>query len=139
MYFFNLPSLFSKSGPQTNKLGSIFQHRPKNEKPRNYKILLLEFLPEKKRYGHIFPLLRDLHWHTVRIDFKIHMLTYKCLNELKLAPSYLGELKLYEPSHPVRSRHQPNLKVPKTHLILYCDKTSLPCCTSDYGTTHPLR
>ena len=49
------------------------------------------------------------------------MLIYKCRNEL--VPPYLaGLLKLYEPSHTLRSGSQMNLKAQKTHLKSYCNK-----------------
>ena len=44
------------------------------------------------RQDHITPVLKSLHWLPVkyRIDFKILLLTFKCLNNL--APSYLIDL-----------------------------------------------
>ena len=44
------------------------------------------------RRDHITPVLKSLHWLAVkyRIDFKILLFAYKCLNDL--APSYLIEL-----------------------------------------------
>ena len=52
------------------------------------------------RRDHITPVLKSLHWLPVkyRIDFKILLLVYKCLNDL--APSYLMELiKPYHQDH----------------------------------------
>ena len=57
-----------------------------------------------KRYDHISPILRELHWLPVeqRINFKIILLTFKCLHDM--APLYLKELvKPYEPKRTLRS------------------------------------
>ena len=47
---------------------------------------------DARKYDHITPLLKDLHWLPVRhrISYKIAFLTYKCLNGL--APGYLTSL-----------------------------------------------
>ena len=53
---------------------------------------------------HASPCLSELHWLPVqyRIDFKIALLTFKCINGL--APSYLTDLiELYHPSRNLRS------------------------------------
>ena len=53
---------------------------------------------------HMTPVLKALHWLPVtqRIDFKILILTYKCL--YGLAPNYLSELVSWHiPSRPQRS------------------------------------
>ena len=44
------------------------------------------------KYDHVKPLLEVLHWLPVvqSIDFKIALLTYKCLNGV--APKYLKDL-----------------------------------------------
>jgi len=41
------------------------------------------------RYEHVTPMLRDLHWlrSPERIDFKLAVLTYRCLHDL--VPRYL--------------------------------------------------
>ena len=46
----------------------------------------------KNKTDHVKPLLKSLHWLPVkeRIDYKISMIVYKCLNNL--APHYLQEL-----------------------------------------------
>ena len=80
-------------------------------------------LTRTKKYDHISPILKDLHWLRVRerIDFKILMLTYKCLNDL--APPYLSELlEEYVPTRSLRSESQLNLKIPKTRLKSYSDR-----------------
>ncbi len=45
-----------------------------------------------RKYDHITPVLKELHWLPIakRIQFKVLMLTYKCLNGV--APQYLAEL-----------------------------------------------
>jgi hypothetical protein len=60
------------------------------------------------RREHITPVLKSLHWLPVkyRIDFKILLLTYKCLNDL--APSYLTEL--FNPYHQKRYSTRRNSK-----------------------------
>ena len=52
---------------------------------------ILSFILSHK-FCHITPVLRDLHWLPVkfRIDFKILLLTFKCLHNS--APSYLRDL-----------------------------------------------
>ena len=59
----------------------------------------------KKSYReHVTPCLIDLHWLPVkyRIDYKVAILTYKCLNDL--APQYLSDLvELYIPPRTLRS------------------------------------
>jgi hypothetical protein len=80
-------------------------------------------LSKTRKYDHITPILDDLHWLTVqkRIDFKILLLTYKCLNQL--APPYLSELlKIYQPCRPLRSGTKYALKVPRTRLKTYGDR-----------------
>ena len=69
-----------------------------------------------KRYDHISPIFRELHWLPVeqRMHFKIILLTFKCLHDM--APLYLKELvKPYEPKRTLRSSSK-NL-VDTTNLI----------------------
>ena len=63
---------------------------------------------------HITPILKSLHWLPVRfrIDFKVLLVVYKCLNGL--GPSYLSDMLLrYEPSRTLRSSGTGLLMVPK--------------------------
>ena len=63
---------------------------------------------------HITPVLESLHWLPVcfRIDFKVLLLVFKCLNGL--GPSYLSDLLLsYQPSRILRSSGTGLLTVPK--------------------------
>ncbi len=70
-----------------------------------------------RKYEHITPVLKSLHWLPVcqRIDFKILLFVYKSLHNL--APVYLSELlHLYTPSRSLRSRDQALLVVPRVRL-----------------------
>ena len=60
-----------------------------------------------RKYDHITPILRELHWLPVkyRIIYKILLLTYKCLHGM--GPIYLQELlKEYKPARNLRSSMQ---------------------------------
>ena len=62
---------------------------------------------KKKKFDSVTPLLKTLHWLPVkyRLDYKILLLTYKCLNQQ--APIYLSSLlKPYNPTRSLRSSHQ---------------------------------
>ena len=70
------------------------------------------------------PILKTLHWLPIRqrINFKILLFVYKCLNEL--APGYLTEL--LEPLTHTRSLRSTNLKLlkcPKSNTCSYGDRT----------------
>ena len=68
---------------------------------------------QAKKFDHATPLLINLHWLPVpqRIEYKIALLTYKCLNNA--APEYLCELiQLYKPSRQLRSSQKQLLNVP---------------------------
>ena len=59
-----------------------------------------------KKKEHITPILIKLHWLPIkyRIDYKIALLCFKCLNNL--APMYLQNLlKIYVPRRSLRSSH----------------------------------
>ena len=65
----------------------------------------------KSIYEHVTPCLIELHWLPVsfRIDYKIAVLTFKCLHGL--APTYLSMLiEEYHPSRNLRSSSQKLLK-----------------------------
>ena len=71
-------------------------------------------ITKQKRSCHITPILRDLHWLPVhcRIEYKILLLVFKCLNER--GPAYLTEcLQRYAPSRSLRSAEQQRLVEPK--------------------------
>ena len=65
----------------------------------------------KTLYDHVTPCLIELHWLPVsyRIDYKIAVLSFKCLHGL--APAYLSDLiDEYHPSRNLRSSSQKLLK-----------------------------
>ena len=73
-----------------------------------------------RKYDHIKPILKQLHWLPVsqRIDYKILLLTYKALNGQ--APSYITELlKPYVTTRNLRSSSKNLLKVPSVKLASY--------------------
>uniref|UniRef100_A0A671UM61 Reverse transcriptase domain-containing protein n=1 Tax=Sparus aurata TaxID=8175 RepID=A0A671UM61_SPAAU len=78
---------------------------------------------------HITPVLESLHWLPVRfrIDFKVLLLVFKCLNGI--APSYLSDLLLpYQPSRTLRSSGSGLLSLPKPRT-----KTHGEAAFSHYG------
>jgi hypothetical protein len=80
-------------------------------------------LTRTKKYDHITHVLKSLHWLPVarRIEFKINLITYKCLNDQ--APEYLCELiSVYNPPRSLRSTDQNLLSVPTTRLKSYGDR-----------------
>ena len=81
-------------------------------------------LTRTPKFQHITPVLKELHWLPVkkRIEFKILLLTYKCLNNL--APEYLTELiEIHQPTRTLRSSNSLNLVVPNTRLKTYGDRS----------------
>lgn len=75
------------------------------------------FLKGGKKFDHVTPFLRSLHWLPVqyRIDYKILLLVYKSLNNL--APSYLSDLlHPYTSNRELRSGNKSLLRIPRTRL-----------------------
>ena len=73
-----------------------------------------------KKYDHIKPVLKQLHWLPIsqRITYKILLLTYKALNGQ--APDYITELlEPYVPTRNLRSSFKKLLKVPSIKLVSY--------------------
>ena len=73
-----------------------------------------------KKYDHIKPVLKQLHWLPIsqRITHKILLLTYKALNGQ--APDYITELlKPYVPTRNLRSSFKKLLKAPSIKLVSY--------------------
>ncbi|KAL0147478.1 hypothetical protein M9458_050590 [Cirrhinus mrigala] len=71
-------------------------------------------LTRSRKYDHITPILKSLHWLPIRfrISYKIALLTYKALNGL--APAYLTSLlPRYNPSRSLRSQNSRLLVVPR--------------------------
>jgi len=58
-----------------------------------------------RKYEHVTPLLRDLHWLRVsdRIEFKLPVLVFRCLHGT--APAYLSD-ELYMYTSRGRQRHK---------------------------------
>ena len=81
-----------------------------------------------KKYDHITPELKELHWLPVRkrIEFKILLLAYKCLHGT--APSYLRELlKEYVPPRALRSTSKNLLCEPRNNMKTYGDRSFSAC------------
>uniref|UniRef100_A0A3P9M6K8 Reverse transcriptase domain-containing protein n=1 Tax=Oryzias latipes TaxID=8090 RepID=A0A3P9M6K8_ORYLA len=77
-------------------------------------------LTKTRRRAHITPILKSLHWLPIcfRIDFKILLTAFKCLNGL--APSYLSDLLVrYEPSRTLRSSGTGLLTIPTVKTKTY--------------------
>ena len=71
-------------------------------------------LTRTRKYDHISPVLRSLHWLPVaqRIDFKTALLVYKSLHGL--APKYISDmLETYEPTRTLRTSGRGLLLVPR--------------------------
>ena len=82
----------------------------------------------RRKYDHIRPALKELHWLPVeqRVQFKILLLTYKSLNGL--APKYLSEiLSPYTPSRSLRSEDQHLLKDPRWRLEGFGERAFAKC------------
>ena len=70
-----------------------------------------------KKYDHITPVLKDLHWLPIRksIEFKILLLTFKCMQGY--APLYLRELLVKQANtRTLRSNTKNVLQIPLTNL-----------------------
>ena len=86
-----------------------------------------------KKYDHITPVLKELHWLPVRrrIEFKILLLAYKCLHGT--APSYLRELlKEYVPPRTLRSTSKNLLCEPRNNMKTYVTDRLVPV-PQNYG------
>ncbi len=73
-------------------------------------------LTRTRKYEHITPVLRSLHWLpvTFRIDFKALLLVYKSLNGL--GPKFIADmLTEYKPNRPLRSVGSSQLETPRVH------------------------
>ena len=75
-----------------------------------------------KKFDHITPVLRDLHWFPVRqrIKYKLAMTVYKCLRGL--APTYLADdclaISAIAGKRHLRSARTGTLSVPRTTTTL---------------------
>ncbi len=75
-----------------------------------------------RKYDHITPILKSLHWLPVecRIDFKILLLTYKGLHGK--APKYLSDLLVFREARKSRSTDLNLLFVPRTKRVTFGDR-----------------
>ena len=76
-------------------------------------------LTKTRKFYHITPILKDLHWLPIRerIDFKILVLTWKALNGT--APEYLTTLLIpHIPNRTLRSSDKQLLVVPRASSAL---------------------
>ena len=76
-----------------------------------------------KKYDHITPVLKDLHWLPIRkrIEFKILLLTFKCMQGI--APLYLRELLVKQANtRTLRSNTKNLLQIPLTNLKRFGDR-----------------
>ena len=76
-----------------------------------------------KKYDHITPVLKDLHWLPIRkrIEFKILLLTFKCMQGY--APLYLRELLVKQANtRTLRSNTKNLLQIPLTNLKRFGDR-----------------
>ena len=76
-----------------------------------------------KRYDHITPVLKDLHWLPIRkrIEFKILLLTFKCMQGC--APLHLRELLVKQANtRTLRSNTKNLLQIPLTNLKRFGDR-----------------
>ena len=73
-----------------------------------------------KKYDHITPVLKDLHWLPIRkrIEFKILLLTFKCMQGC--APLYLRKLLVKQAN--TRTLRSNVLQIPNTNLKRFGDK-----------------
>ncbi|MCG8431411.1 MAG: reverse transcriptase family protein, partial [Candidatus Omnitrophica bacterium] len=82
--------------------------------------LAARIITRSKKYDHITPVLRSLHWLPVcrRVQFKVLLLVFKALNGL--SPSYISDLlPLYVPGRSLRSADKGLLRVPRYRLETY--------------------
>ena len=76
----------------------------------------------RKKFDHVTPLLKQLHWLPIRqrIEYKLLLLCFKAQHGL--APSYLQDCIIpYSPCRPLRTKHL--LVVPPTKLKTYGDRS----------------
>ena len=73
---------------------------------------------KKKKFDHVSPLLRSLHWLPVadRVEYKLNTLCYKSIHQT--APSYLCDnISTYTPARTLRSSSDPlSLQIPRYKL-----------------------
>ena len=85
---------------------ALFKGMPKYqfEKLQKLQNFAAKVILRKSMYDHVTPCLIELHWLPInfRVDYKIALLAFKCLNGL--APKYLSDLiEVYVPPRALRS------------------------------------
>ena len=80
----------NNNNTQLVKASIVVSARTSSDVCRVYRMWRQRFITGARKYDHISPVLRDLHWLPLRqrIIFKIATLMHQCLNGL--APSYLA-------------------------------------------------
>ena len=75
-----------------------------------------------RKYDHITPVLKSLHWLPVRchIDFKVLLLTHKTLHGK--APEYISDMLVFREARKSRSTGQNWLLVPRTKRVTFGDR-----------------
>jgi len=85
---------------------------------------LARVVASKRKYDHIKPVLRELHWLPVaqRVQYKVALVTHKVLSTGQ--PPYLHNLiNAYKPSRPLRSDDKRQLSRPTGLLSAMGDRT----------------
>ena len=105
---------------------SLFYGLPKTDikKLQRVQSMAAKLILRKQKYDSVTACLKELHWLPVnlRIDFKIMMMVWKCLNGQ--APSYLVELiHLDCKKRPLRSSSSNLLVIPKTNSKTFGDRS----------------
>ena len=93
----------------------------KLQKVQNHAARLVKKVPKRES---IQPILKDLHWLPVnaRIQYKIALYVYQCINEASF-PSYLRELlSEYTPTRSLRSSDKSLLKKSRPKLKQYGER-----------------
>ena len=104
---------------------SLLSGQPINSLKRLQRIqnIAARILTKTKKFDHITPVLKSLHWLPIhlRIKFKILLLCYRVVHGL--APQYLCDLLMpYCQSRTLRSSSQSMLVIPKTRRKTYGDR-----------------
>ena len=94
------------SNPKSNP-GRIYKSSVSSHKLQRVQNAAARLVTNTPRICHITPILEDLHWLPIkyRIQFKIVLLTFKCL--YGLAPQYLVDLIAVAP----QSRYNSDLQI----------------------------
>ena len=93
----------------------------------------------RRKYDHITPVLKDLHWLPVeyRINYKILLLAYKAQHGM--APPYLSSLlSPYKPGRSLRSEGKHLLTTPRFRLEGFGKRCFAPHATPSLWNTLPI-